>query len=73
MIKKLNYISYTQNLLYIFFSYIKIYAKIPVVKIWIWLAFLIFQKKTQEPIVLSTAPIYKSPVIYRSDDYFQRE
>ncbi|XP_050457686.1 biogenesis of lysosome-related organelles complex 1 subunit 4 isoform X1 [Cataglyphis hispanica] len=34
---------------------------------------LSFFKKTQEPIVLSTVPMYKSPVIYRSDDYFQRE
>ncbi|GAB1868179.1 Biogenesis of lysosome-related organelles complex 1 subunit 4 [Camponotus japonicus] len=34
---------------------------------------LSFFKKTQEPVVSNTTPMYKSPVIYRSDDYFQRE
>ncbi|XP_011141187.1 biogenesis of lysosome-related organelles complex 1 subunit 4 isoform X2 [Harpegnathos saltator] len=29
--------------------------------------------KTQEPVASSTMPIYKSPPIYRSDDYFQRD
>lgn len=34
---------------------------------------LIFQKKTQEPVASSAVPMYKSPIIYRSDDYFQKE
>ncbi|EFN83379.1 Protein cappuccino-like protein [Harpegnathos saltator] len=34
---------------------------------------LSFFKKTQEPVASSTMPIYKSPPIYRSDDYFQRD
>ncbi|XP_011632696.1 biogenesis of lysosome-related organelles complex 1 subunit 4 [Pogonomyrmex barbatus] len=34
---------------------------------------LSFFKKTQEPVASSVVPIYKSPIIYRSDDYFQRE
>lgn len=34
---------------------------------------LSFFKKTQEPVVSSTVPMYKSPVIYKSDDYFRRE
>ncbi|EZA59251.1 Cappuccino-like protein [Ooceraea biroi] len=34
---------------------------------------LSFFKKTQEPIASSSVPTYKTPVIYRSDDYFQRE
>ncbi|EFN61378.1 Protein cappuccino-like protein [Camponotus floridanus] len=32
-----------------------------------------FKKTTQEPVVSNATPMYKSPVIYRSDDYFQRE
>lgn len=34
---------------------------------------LSFFKKTQEPVVSNTVPIYKSPIIYKSDDYFRRE
>jgi len=34
---------------------------------------LSFFKKTQEPVASSAVSIYKSPIIYRSDDYFQRE
>lgn len=34
---------------------------------------LSFFKKPQEPAVSSPVPIYKSPSIYRSDDYFQRD
>ncbi|XP_020294367.1 biogenesis of lysosome-related organelles complex 1 subunit 4 isoform X2 [Pseudomyrmex gracilis] len=34
---------------------------------------LLFFKKTQEPVASNTVPMYKSPMIYRSDDYFQRE
>jgi len=35
--------------------------------------FRIFQKKTQEPIASSSVPTYKTPIIYKSNDYFQRE
>ncbi|XP_014467645.1 PREDICTED: biogenesis of lysosome-related organelles complex 1 subunit 4 [Dinoponera quadriceps] len=34
---------------------------------------LSFFKKTQEPVATGTVPIYKSPPIYKSDDYFQRD
>ncbi|XP_011060502.1 PREDICTED: biogenesis of lysosome-related organelles complex 1 subunit 4 [Acromyrmex echinatior] len=34
---------------------------------------LSFFKKTHEPVASSTTLVYKSPVIYKSDDYFQRE
>ncbi|XP_011873911.1 PREDICTED: biogenesis of lysosome-related organelles complex 1 subunit 4 [Vollenhovia emeryi] len=34
---------------------------------------LSFFKKAQEPVASSAMPTYKSPIIYRSDDYFQRE
>ncbi|XP_032668392.1 biogenesis of lysosome-related organelles complex 1 subunit 4 [Odontomachus brunneus] len=34
---------------------------------------LSFFKKVQESIASGTVPIYKSPPIYRSDDYFKRD
>ncbi|XP_012524589.1 biogenesis of lysosome-related organelles complex 1 subunit 4 [Monomorium pharaonis] len=34
---------------------------------------LSFFKKTQESVASTPVPIYKSPIIYKSDDYFQRE
>lgn len=34
---------------------------------------LLFQKKTQEPIVSNRLPEYEPPTIYKTDDYFKNE
>ncbi|KAL0125695.1 hypothetical protein PUN28_004637 [Cardiocondyla obscurior] len=34
---------------------------------------LSFFKKTQEPVASNSVPTYKPPIIYKSDDYFQKE